>query len=504
MSRVAVLDGSGSWTDSALSVEKGRFLSLIERQGVTCFASVTDNSGAFVVMDEVAQAAGVLHVPLPAFFTAAQIGHALVTSGARYLIVEASAAHPRWPGTVVETLTICHRVLQVVAVPVQPRVHPPETFRVSFTSGSTGEPKGVCLSREGVMGTARALIAATDALGLHRHLSALPFSILLENVAGLIAPRLRGDVECVVPPLAEIGLSGSSSLDVARMDGVIRRYQPDSLILLPHMLRAWCAWLQAHRKPAPDSLKFVAVGGATVGERLIASAHALGIPAYEGYGLTEAGSVVTLNLPGQCKPGSVGLVLSHAQLRVSSNGELEIRSPGFLGYAGRPRDPSAWWPTGDLGSIDEAGFVRLTGRRSNLLITGFGRNVSPEWVETVLRDQPAIGEAVVLGEGESALWAVVWSSATPEAISAAIRQANHELPDYARVRHWCPAGAPFSAQSGLATANGRPRRDRILDQHRERARISVSDPGGSGTDESSDPFISKEQRSLDVIPSTIA
>lgn len=492
MSRAAIQDGAGVWNDAALNIEKGHFFALLEERQITCFASVTDNSGAFVVMDEVAQEAGVLHVPLPAFFTPAQIDHALVACGAQYLIVEGLPEHSRRPGRAVRSLTICHRPLQVLALPVRSIERPPGTFRVSFTSGSTGQPKGVCLSREGVMGTAHALVAATEAIGLRRHLSALPFSVLLENVAGLIAPRLRGDVECVMPPLAELGLTGSSSLDVARMDASIRQYQPDSLILLPQMLRAWCAWLRAYDKRAPDSLKFVAVGGATVGERLVASAHGLGIPAYEGYGLTEAGSVLTLNLPGQSEPGSVGRVLPHAQLRVSPQGEVEIQSPGFLGYAGMSRDPSSWWPTGDLGSIDEGGFVRLTGRRSNLLITGFGRNVSPEWVETALRDQPAIDEAVVFGEGEPTLWAVVWSSATPEAISAAIRQANHELPDYARIGHWCPAVAPFSMQSGLATANGRPRRDRILDQHRDRALLRVGDRVALHINKSSFSFISND------------
>jgi acyl-CoA synthetase (AMP-forming)/AMP-acid ligase II len=123
----------------------------------------------------------------------------------------------------------------------------------------------------------------------------------------------------------------------------------------------------------------------------------------------------------------------------------------------------------DLGRIDGRGFVHLSGRRTNLLITGFGRNVSPEWIEAVLRAEPAIRDAVVFGEGEDALWAVVWTAPgviDPETLSESIGRANASLPDYARIRAWVPARAPLDAESGLATGNGRPIRAAILARHR--------------------------------------
>ena len=86
----------------------------------------------------------------------------------------------------------------------------------------------------------------------------------------------------------------------------MQRHQPHSLILLPQMLRAWCGHLMQTGQRAPASLKLVAVGGAAVGAPLIRAAQALGIPACEGYGLSEGASVQTLNLPGAERPGSAG------------------------------------------------------------------------------------------------------------------------------------------------------------------------------------------------------
>jgi long-subunit acyl-CoA synthetase (AMP-forming) len=244
--------------------------------------------------------------------------------------------------------------------------------------------------------------------------------------------------------------------------------QAHSLILLPQMLRAWTGWLQATGQRASASLKIVAVGGAAVGAPLIAAAHSVGIPACEGYGLSEGGSVQTLNLPGAQRPGSAGRALPHARLRVANDGEIEIAGSLFLGYLGDTTAPPPWWRSGDLGEIDADGFVHVRGRRKQVLITAFGRNVSPEWVETALRGEPAIAQAVVFGEARPALSAVLWPM-RPElddaALEAAVQRANATLPDYARIGRWCRATAAFSAETGLATANGRPQRAAIEQRH---------------------------------------
>jgi acyl-coenzyme A synthetase/AMP-(fatty) acid ligase len=295
----------------------------------------------------------------------------------------------------------------------------------------------------------------------------LPLPVLLENIAGLMAPLAHGAC-CTVLPLAAVGVTGSSGFDAARFAAAVDAEQPHSLILLPQMLRAWTAWLHHAGRRAPASLKFVAVGGAAVGARNLATARAVGIPAHEGYGLSEGASVQTLNLPGADRPGSAGRPLPHARVRVADDGEIWVAGSLFAGYVGERTAPGAWWPTGDLGHVDADGFVHVRGRRRHVLITGFGRNVSPEWVETALRDAPAVAQAVVFGDSEPALSAVLWpaSPALPDAaLQAAVDAANDTLPDYARVRHWVRALAPLDAANGLATANGRPRRDAVWRLH---------------------------------------
>jgi long-subunit acyl-CoA synthetase (AMP-forming) len=189
----------------------------------------------------------------------------------------------------------------------------------------------------------------------------------------------------------------------------------------------------------------------------------VGIPAFEGYGLTECGSVVSLNRPGDQGNG-VGRVLPHVQLDVST-GEVRLQSQAFLGYTGdavSTTDATRDFATGDLGCLDNQGHLHLMGRSKNLLITTFGRNISPEWVESTLLAQNAILQAVVMGDARPWLAAIVVPTpgATPEQITNAIAQANAVLPDYAHIQRWL-ISPPFTLTNQLATGNGRPMRASI-------------------------------------------
>ena len=410
--------------------------------GTRVLATMLDNGPEFIALDEAAAAAGVVHLPLPLFFTPGQVAHALQAAGADTLITADGVKR-----------------LPFASVPL-----PPGTAKITFTSGTTGTPKGVCLTAAAMDAVADGLIAAMAPLGITRHLNALPFAVLLENIAGLLAPRRHG-VDVVTLPLREVGLIGSSQFDPARLHAAVVAHAAESLILLPQMLRAWVAWLAATRQRAPASLKLVAVGGAAVGAPLVEAAWALGIPACEGYGLSEGASVQTLNLPGTQRAGSVGRALPHAQLRVNAHGEIEVAGSLFAGYLGSTDPVSAWWPTGDLGHIDTDGQVWIRGRRRHVLITAYGRNVSPEWVETALRSQPAVAQAVVFGDGQPALSAVLWSTREGADLQAAVDAANATLPDYARIARWTPGRAAFDASTGLATTNGRPQRAAIAALH---------------------------------------
>jgi acyl-CoA synthetase (AMP-forming)/AMP-acid ligase II len=293
--------------------------------------------------------------------------------------------------------------------------------------------------------------------------------VLLENVAGAMAARRQG-ATVIALPTRRLGLTGSSQFDPAPFDRALRAHGAHSVILLPQMLRAWCAWLAHTGQRADAGLRFVAVGGAAVGAPLLAQAHALGIPAYEGYGLSEACSVQTLNLPGANKPGSAGRVLPHGEVRIAPGGEIELRGSLHLGYLGDATPVPDWWPSGDIGRLDADGYLHIEGRRKNVLITAYGRNVSPEWVETALTAQPAVAQAVVLGDGQAQLDAVIWPApgavgAPDEAIALAVDRANATLPDYARIGRWVLGDAARDGADGLFTPNGRPVRDRVLARH---------------------------------------
>jgi long-subunit acyl-CoA synthetase (AMP-forming) len=203
--------------------------------------------------------------------------------------------------------------------------------------------------------------------------------------------------------------------------------------------------------PPPASLKLAAVGGAKVSPALLARARALGVPAYEGYGLSECASVVSLNLPHADRPGSVGRPLPHAQVRIHRQ-EIEVKTG------------DEWLATGDLGRLDDEGYLYVEGRRKHVLITAYGRNVSPEWPEAELLAGGPIAQAAVFGEAQPMLCALLVPAAPDvddRAIDAQVQAANRRLPDYARIARWLRAEAPFTPQNGLATANGRVRRDAV-------------------------------------------
>lgn len=433
--------------------------------GRRVLAVLADNSPAWVMADLAALRTGTVHLPLPTFFSPTQMAHVLEQTGTDVLLTDQPerilalnlgfAAAGQWSG-----LVWMQRACPAVALPAG-------TAKISFTSGSTGTPKGACLSAAGLMATAEGVAARLGDLPITQHMAVLPLALLLENTAGIYAPLLRG-AEVHLPGLQTLGWRGMAGFDPAALQQSVMENHPHSLILVPELLKAWTLFLTATGQRAPADLAFVAVGGARVDPALLERARALGIPAYQGYGLTECGSVVCINRPGDDGPG-VGRPLPHVRLRIADN-EVHIASPAFLGYVGDVTTSQSAgaedFATGDLGELDANGHLLLSGRRKNLLITSFGRNISPEWVESVLLAQPAIAQAAVMGDARPWLSAVLVASpgATPAQLDAAVAQANNTLPDYARVGGWI-AGPPFTLHNGQATGNGRPLRSAIATHH---------------------------------------
>lgn len=466
---------SAQWCDDAWSEVLAAPPARLASAGIRVLASVLDNTPAALALDDWARSHGWVHVPLPLFFTPQQMRHAVTQAGVDTLVIQPRLA-PLWPEGQAQLCSMLGEALCVLSLNTPEVSLPQGTQTITFTSGTTGAPKGVCLSESAMNQVALALAHAMAPMGIKRHLNALPFAVLLEQIAGVRAARAAG-ADLITLPLAELGWQGASGFDVVAFHQAVLRYQPHSVVLLPQMLRAWCALLTQGQHPAPTSLRMVAVGGASVGAPLLKAAQALGLPVFEGYGLSEGASVQCLNLPGASRLGSVGRPLPHVGLRLAPDGELWVQGSLMLGYLGDAQAMPKEWPTGDLARLDEDGYVFIEGRKKNVLITSFGRNVSPEWVETTLRASPMVREAVVLGDGQAQLSAVIWpvqDSTADAQIEAAVQAANAQLPDYAQLRHWVRASHAFNAETGMSTANGRPQRSVVLQAHAQALGFSSS------------------------------
>jgi len=441
-----------SWAMLAREIEAAKTklaAVLADRPDEAPVAIALDNGPAWVITDLALSALERPCTPLPPFFTRDQVAHAAQDCGATLLLRPAMAGEA-------PMLTAGGSALVAERLANSSRALHPGTAKTTYTSGSSGRPKGVCLSQAQMESVAHAVVEALGRDLAGTHMAVLPLGVLLENVAGLYASLLAGG-RYHAPGLAALGYAGGLRPDPARLASAIEHNRITSLILTPELLRGLTTWLAAHDERLP-SLSFVAVGGGRIATSQIEAARAVGLPVYEGYGLSECASVVTLNRPGRDKPGAAGRPLPHLKVSLAADGEIIVGPSPFLGYVGGPvhEGPVA---TGDLGELDADGFLAIRGRKSNLIVTAFGRNIAPEWVESELQDQPQIAQAIVFGDGAAELCAVV--TALPEIsdtdLARAVSRANARLPLYAQVGRWRRAPL-FDIGRGEVTANGRLRR----------------------------------------------
>jgi long-subunit acyl-CoA synthetase (AMP-forming) len=401
-------------------------------------------------------------VPMPSFFSRLQLEHVLHDAGITHVIAtkEALAAAA---------------ALGVGITPVSDKRADRASLvssgagMIVYTSGSTGRPKGVHLGIEQVDWQARALAAAIKAEPRDLNLSVQPLALLLETITAICVPVLVGARTHFASALAEnIGAGRPADLPWAFWE-----VQPTTAVLVPQLLSSLVAQLEARDLRAPASLRFVAVGGARVSEAVIARAWERGIPAHEGYGLTECCSVVALNRPGRRKAGTVGEPLPGLDVRIE-DGEIVVIGPTVMdGYLHGPRAEGVW-RTGDLGECDAEGFISVTGRKDNLLVTANGRNVSPEWIEAMVSSDPRVAACVLLEHDMSHLGMLLvpsphgeeWLMESPRAhILLWLEQICIEAPSYAAPKDFVVCPAAQAKRIGLLTANGRVVREAALGIH---------------------------------------
>lgn len=349
----------------------------------------------YVIADLAATLAGCRVVPVPGFFSTGQVDHLLADSGA----------------ALIDLLPQSDRSL--------PLVYAGGADRVIYTSGTTGRPKGVVLGDRQLTAQTRALAAAIGAMPDDRYLSVLPQAQLLEQICGIFVPVLTG-AETVIAAEGAACLFTGDGTALARIAAACR---PTVTVLAPRQLTLWVAALRQGAR-APDSLRYIAVGGAPVSPGLLAEARALGLPVAEGYGLSEASSVVAMTPAG----GTAMVPLDGIDLRID-DGEIVVDGPavmsGYLGHAPH-RGP---WRTGDLGQLTD-GRLTVLGRRDAMILRASGRNIAPEWVEAAALADPAIpAAALILTEGDR-LMLVLAATGSPDMAAQTARLA--QLPEYAR------------------------------------------------------------------------
>lgn len=481
--QVVLDDGQHTLSAHALYQAVDRLREQIGAMSCESVAIAGDNSFGWIIADLALLGLPLRVVPLPGFFSSSQINH---------VMHEAQIDTVLAPAATLEALTVCKFYLRQtldsdldICVGHIERESIGENVyeKVTFTSGSTGNAKGVRLSLSTLEATAQAIAQAMQPLAIESHLGVLPYATLLENIAGVYAPMLQG--VCVhVRRMDQLGLASPEQFNPFLLLSAFQQTQPHACILVPQLLLALVTLVE-RGMAISKGLRFIAVGGGKVAASMIEKARALNLPVYEGYGLSECGSVVALNLPGAERVGSVGRPLSHCTIRLSEEGEILVRGAVMSGYLdvansglSSPMNTADSTPTlqeiatGDLGYFDADGFLYVNGRKKNMFITAFGRNVNPEWVEAELQRYLPIRQVAIFGEALPQAIAIVVARAgfSPQDIDNAIASCNESLPDYARIGRVIVSPEPFTVENGLATSNGRLRRLAIESRYADQLR----------------------------------
>ncbi|MFZ0201187.1 MAG: AMP-binding protein [Candidatus Sulfotelmatobacter sp.] len=194
----------------------------------------------------------------------------------------------------------------------------------------------------------------------------------------------------------------------------------------------------------------------------------LGIRVLQVYGLTETTAICTMDDPDRVEVGYVGPAIPGMEMKLAENDEIVVRGPNlFYGYWNRPEQTAealreGWFHTGDQGEVSAAGNWRIAGRIKNLIVLGSGHKISPEPIENkIAKLLPEAQQVVVVGNGRGYLSAIVTGNVTSEKVQAALDVVNPEMPHYKQVRAFCVVPEAFSIESGALTVNGKLKRDVI-------------------------------------------
>lgn len=332
-------------------------------------------------------------------------------------------------------------------------VQPEHLATLVYTSGTTGPPKGVMITHDNIAWTLRSVLGVVDTGPDDRYISFLPLSHIAERMTshfGQIAvggetwfarslvgvaddlKDCRPTVFLAVPRVWEklhdaivertADLPAPQRLLVQRYVAAGLRvvaHEQDRATLWPHQraehrLLDRLVGAKLRHQLGLDRARLLGTAAAPIDPGLLRWFHAIGLPILEIYGQTEDCGPATINPPERIRIGTVGPAIPGLSLRVAADGEIMVRGGSVCaGYYRNPEataeliDAEGWMHTGDMGRVDLDGYLRIEGRKKDLIITAAGHNVAPQHLETQLKSEPMISQAVVVGDGRRYLTALL-------------------------------------------------------------------------------------------------
>jgi long-chain acyl-CoA synthetase len=286
---------------------------------------------------------------------------------------------------------------------------PSDLATIMYTSGTTGNPKGVMLTHGNILSNVAQCLDADPILPRDVALCWLPLSHIYARTC-----------DFYLPVIAEMLVCLAESVDTVVAD--IAEVQPTHISCVPRFHEKILA---SHGSPDPavtsqrlrdiygPRIRFLGAGGAPLPWSIEQTLRAAGLPILPGYGLTESAPVLSCNRTYFSKPGTAGMVLPGIEIKIAPDGEVLARGPNImLGYWKNPEATAeairdGWLHTGDLGTLDADGFLTITGRKKELLVLSNGKKVVPTQIEGLLVADDCIDQAVVYGEGRHFLTALL-------------------------------------------------------------------------------------------------
>jgi long-chain acyl-CoA synthetase len=415
-------------------------------------------------------------------------------------------------------------------------VKPSDLLTLIYTSGTTGNPKGVMLTHANLMSNVRAVLSVAPIRDDDLDLAFLPLSHSLERMA--------------MYTMMAAGLTSAFAEDISRLVQNMQEVRPTVMVAVPRIYEKmygrivdsvesgsntkkkifeWAlgvgrqvSALQIAKRPIPIALslqyklayrlvfsklvermggrlRFFISGGAPLAQELAEFFHAAGILICEGYGLTETSPVTNLNTPDHVKFGTVGRALPGVEVRLAGDGEILVRGPNVMtGYYNMPEataevmGPDGWFHTGDIGEIDADGFLRITDRKKDIIVTAGGKNVAPQNIENLLKMEKYIEQVCVIGDKRKYLTALVvpsfeqlrdWAAQNgasvddrealvkaPEVralIQRAIDNVNTQLARFETIKRFELLPEEFTVENELLTPSLKVRRKQVMHRYRD-------------------------------------